>query len=131
MQMPCIMKPECISTRSIVRSVEVGCPNDCLHFHGLWIPGLLGADSQKHSNMVARIVTKSFLLHPWDPTKHCCFSMQGSQFHMIFASFIHPKETNCPLSIVRKAIPTCPCSVKIGSSRICTNLAIVWLFQCV
>lgn len=32
-----------------MRSVEVGCPNECLHFHGPWITAGLGsADLYKH-----------------------------------------------------------------------------------
>ena len=67
----------------------MGCPNECSHLHGLW-----ALDNW------TTIVTKSFLLHPRVPTKHCCFSMQVSQFHMIFPGFTHlAKETNCPLSL--------------------------------
>ena len=113
-QMQCSMKPECISIRSIC---EVGWIN---------VRRLIKTFRQGSS-------TKSFRLHPWVPTKHCCFSMQVSQFRMVFPGFTYlAKETNClPSPAVYKASPTCPCSVKIGSSGICKNLAIVWLFQCV
>jgi len=57
-----------------VRSVEVGCPNECLHFHGPWITARL------------RPTYKNITLHPWVPTKHCCFSVQISQFHMILSA---------------------------------------------
>ena len=99
-QMQCSMKPECISIRSI-----------------LW--GRLNKCSPTHKNISTGIVTKSFRLHPWVPTKHCCFSMQVSQFRMVFPGFTYlAKETNClPSPAVYKASPTCPCSVKIGSSH--------------
>ncbi len=115
----------CFPLGQFVRSVEVSCTDECLHFHGLWITGLLGPT---HKNMVTRIVTKSFLLHPWAPTKHCCFSMQGSQFHMIFAGFTHlAKETNCPLSPVR--VPQRLAAV--GSAQTWRSCGFSSVFKCV
>ena len=120
MPMPCIMKPECISIGSICEVGWSGLPKWMFAFSWALDNWIIGADSSKHFDKDRHHI---FLVTSLASNKALLFLNPNFTISHDLRGFTHlAKETDCPLSIVvRKAIPTCPCCVKIGSTRICTH----------